>query len=275
VTTHHPETEDTTMTTELPTGLPVDPTTRKLFVGLIEVVDSNPNGDPDRQGQPRQTPDGYGVISNQCIKRVVRDYAAEHLEADLFMARGVDLGDVQEAHDRDPRKLLAAYWDVRVWGGTLPRCGARLRGPMQISRAISLDPIEIDESGLTRTAGYIKSRTTTAEDGSVAENLGGGLFRAVANGTTHVVAAATAAPQQSAAAEREEAAEMAFKNKYKVMVSHRSGETEDTFISDLVVGLGADQLKSGAPARGERTSKYNQLLRIEEDFDKPVYGLKQ
>jgi enolase len=51
---------------------------------------------------------------------------------------------------------------------------------------------------------------------------------------------------------------------WKIMVSHRSGETEDTFIADLAVGIGASQIKAGAPCRGERTAKYNQLLRIEE-----------
>ena len=61
-----------------------------------------------------------------------------------------------------------------------------------------------------------------------------------------------------------EAAKLALKNKWKVMVSHRSGETEDTSIADLAVGLGCSQIKSGAPARGERVSKYNQLLRIEK-----------
>ena len=61
-----------------------------------------------------------------------------------------------------------------------------------------------------------------------------------------------------------DAANLAFKNKWKVIVSHRSGETEDTFIADLAVGLGAPQVKFGAPARGERTAKYNQLLRIDE-----------
>ena len=50
------------------------------------------------------------------------------------------------------------------------------------------------------------------------------------------------------------------------MVSHRSGETEDTFIADLVVGLGSGQIKTGAPCRSERTAKYNQLLRIEEEL---------
>ena len=50
------------------------------------------------------------------------------------------------------------------------------------------------------------------------------------------------------------------------MVSHRSGETEDTFIADLVVGLRAGQIKTGAPCRSERLAKYNQLLRIEEEL---------
>ena len=58
--------------------------------------------------------------------------------------------------------------------------------------------------------------------------------------------------------------ELAERSGYGRMVSHRSGETEDTFISHLAVATNAGQIKSGAPARGERTAKYNQLLRIEE-----------
>jgi enolase len=50
---------------------------------------------------------------------------------------------------------------------------------------------------------------------------------------------------------------------WSAMMSHRSGETDDPFIADLVVALGIGQIKAGAPARGERVSKYNQLLRIE------------
>jgi enolase len=58
-----------------------------------------------------------------------------------------------------------------------------------------------------------------------------------------------------------------------VMVSHRSGETEDTFIADLVVGLRTGQIKTGAPCRSERLAKLNQLLRIEEELgDKAVYA---
>ena len=60
------------------------------------------------------------------------------------------------------------------------------------------------------------------------------------------------------------AAKMSFENGFNVMVSHRSGETEDAFISDLAVGLCSGQLKSGATCRSDRNSKFNQLLRIEE-----------
>jgi len=61
---------------------------------------------------------------------------------------------------------------------------------------------------------------------------------------------------------------LAKEHNYQVMISHRSGETESTFIADLAVGTGADFIKSGAPCRGERVAKYNQLLRIEEDINK-------
>jgi enolase len=60
------------------------------------------------------------------------------------------------------------------------------------------------------------------------------------------------------------AAKLAKDYGWKIIVSHRSGETCDDFISDFAVGIGADFIKSGAPARGERTAKYNRLLRIEE-----------
>jgi len=61
-----------------------------------------------------------------------------------------------------------------------------------------------------------------------------------------------------------DAVKLAYENGWKVMVSHRSGETEDTFIADLAVGIGSGMIKAGAPCRGERTAKYNRLLRIEE-----------
>ena len=59
---------------------------------------------------------------------------------------------------------------------------------------------------------------------------------------------------------------------FTAMISHRSGETPDSFIADLAVGSGCGQLKSGAPARGERTAKYNRLMRIEHDAPRLPYG---
>lgn len=69
------------------------------------------------------------------------------------------------------------------------------------------------------------------------------------------------------------AAETAERNGMQVVVSERSGETEDPLISDLVVGIGATQIKTGAPVRGERTSKYNRLLEIESELgDRAQYA---
>ena len=61
---------------------------------------------------------------------------------------------------------------------------------------------------------------------------------------------------------------LTLENGWTTVVSHRSGETEDTTIADFAVGMGTGQIKTGAPARGERTAKYNQLLRIEEELGK-------
>jgi enolase len=64
-----------------------------------------------------------------------------------------------------------------------------------------------------------------------------------------------------------DAVSLAQRNGFACMISHRSGETDDTTISDLAVAVNAGQIKSGAPARGERVAKYNQLMRIEDDLD--------
>jgi enolase 1/2/3 len=67
--------------------------------------------------------------------------------------------------------------------------------------------------------------------------------------------------------------DVAKKNDYTNVISHRSGETEDTTIADVAVGTNAGQIKTGAPCRSDRVAKYNQLLRIEEELgDKAVYG---
>ncbi|MBN9286987.1 MAG: phosphopyruvate hydratase [Gammaproteobacteria bacterium 39-13] len=70
-----------------------------------------------------------------------------------------------------------------------------------------------------------------------------------------------------------EAINLAKSSNYNTIVSHRSGETEDTFIADLAVGLNVGQIKTGAPARSDRTAKYNQLLRIAEHSKADFSGL--
>ncbi len=67
---------------------------------------------------------------------------------------------------------------------------------------------------------------------------------------------------------------LAMKNNYRCMVSHRSGETEDSFIADLAVGTGAGQIKTGSLCRTDRTAKYNQLLRLEEHLKVPFRGME-
>ena len=74
---------------------------------------------------------------------------------------------------------------------------------------------------------------------------------------------------------------LAQQNGYRAVISHRSGETEDSFIADLAVASGAGQIKTGAPCRSDRNAKYNQLLRIAEqlgensEYQNPFEGLSE
>ena len=69
-----------------------------------------------------------------------------------------------------------------------------------------------------------------------------------------------------------DAIQMAHRAGWTAVLSHRSGETEDTVIADLSVAVNAGQIKTGAPCRTERVAKYNQLLRIEEELDSAYLG---
>jgi len=93
------------------------------------------------------------------------------------------------------------------------------------------------------------------------ERLGRGISEHVANALLVKV------NQIGTLTETFEAASLAERNGYRCVISHRSGETEDTTISDLAVALNCGQIKTGAPCRSERVAKYNQLLRIEELLD--------
>ena len=73
-------------------------------------------------------------------------------------------------------------------------------------------------------------------------------------------------PEIGTLTESLEAVELAARAGYRSVISHRSGETEDSFIADLAVATGAGQIKTGAPCRSDRNAKYNQLLRIHEQL---------
>ncbi len=92
------------------------------------------------------------------------------------------------------------------------------------------------------------------------ERLAQGIERSVANAILIKV------NQIGTLTETLEAIEMARAAGYLSVISHRSGETEDTFIADLAVGTGAGQIKTGSASRTDRIAKYNQLLRIEEEL---------
>lgn len=98
--------------------------------------------------------------------------------------------------------------------------------------------------------------------------------RIQAGGATHLSNAALIKPNQiGTVSQTLEAIRVAREAGMACMVSHRSGETADTFIADLVVGTGVGQIKSGAPARGERVAKYNRLAEIALDCPELEYGL--
>ncbi|MEO7070396.1 MAG: phosphopyruvate hydratase [Nostocoides sp.] len=91
------------------------------------------------------------------------------------------------------------------------------------------------------------------------------LTRGIATGTANALLVKV--NQIGSLTETLDAVDLAHRNGYRCMMSHRSGETEDTTIADLAVATNCGQIKTGAPARSERVAKYNQLLRIEEELD--------
>jgi enolase len=116
-------------------------------------------------------------------------------------------------------------------------------------------------------------KALTTELGSRIQIVGDDLFvtnpqriaRGIASDTANAVLIKV--NQIGSLTETFDAVELAQRSGYRCMMSHRSGETEDTLIADLAVATGCGQIKTGAPARSERVAKYNQLLRIEEELD--------
>ena len=126
------------------------------------------------------------------------------------------------------------------------------------------DPLgEDDWVGWTRLVDEIGSRTQIVGDDLFVTNVER-LSRGIREGAANAILVKV--NQIGTLTETADAIALAARSRYGVVVSHRSGETEDTTIADLAVATNAGQLKAGAPSRGERTAKFNQLLRIEEQL---------
>ena len=126
------------------------------------------------------------------------------------------------------------------------------------------DPLnEEDWAGWTRMTDVLGSRIQIVGDDLFVTNPER-LARGIAGNTANALLVKV--NQIGTLTETIDAVEMAHHASYRTMMSHRSGETEDTTIADLAVALNCGQIKTGAPARTERVAKYNQLLRIEEEL---------
>ena len=127
------------------------------------------------------------------------------------------------------------------------------------------DPLSEDDwEGWARLTAVLGARVQLVGDDLFVTNprrLERGLAEQIANALLVKV------NQIGTLSETLDAVDLAHRNGYRAMMSHRSGETEDTTIADLAVATNCGQIKTGAPARSERVAKYNQLLRIEEDLE--------
>jgi enolase len=127
------------------------------------------------------------------------------------------------------------------------------------------DPLaEDDWAGWTALTATLGDRIQIVGDDLFVTNperLGRGIAESAANALLVKV------NQIGTLTETLDAVTLAQRSRFACMISHRSGETEDTTIADLVVATNSGQIKTGAPARSERVAKYNQLLRIEEELD--------
>tara|TARA_B100001971_G_C18268008_1_gene596091 strand:- start:26830 stop:28110 length:1281 start_codon:yes stop_codon:yes gene_type:complete len=129
---------------------------------------------------------------------------------------------------------------------------------------------ESDHAGWTELTKTIGSATTLVGDDLFVTNPK--IFQTgIENGEANAILVKI--NQIGTISETFDALDIAYKNNYKTIISHRSGETGDTFIADLAVASGAGHIKTGSASRSDRIEKYNQLLRIEEELaDKAIYN---
>mmetsp|Transcript_7827 Transcript_7827/g.16812 ORF Transcript_7827/g.16812 Transcript_7827/m.16812 type:complete len:447 (+) Transcript_7827:143-1483(+) len=188
---------------------------------------------------------------------------------------GTDIA-ASEFYDAD-KKMYDLYWKDKAKKGqhlmTTEQLAAYFKGWTEKYPLVSIeDPFDQDDWD-----GY---RAFTASIGDKVQIVGDDLLvtnpKRIAKGQegeAAVNALLLKVNQIGSVSEAIEACKMCQEKGWGVMVSHRSGETEDVFIADLSVGLRAGQIKTGAPCRSERNAKYNQLLRIEEELgDRAVFA---
>lgn len=177
--------------------------------------------------------------------------------------------------------IAASEWVTEEGGYRLPKRGTRFTSEMLCKRVEELclaypilsveDPLgEDDFKSFAKLTAALDGQLVVGDDLFVTntERLKTGIAKCAAN-------AILIKPNQiGTVSETVKVIELAAKNGYAYIMSHRSGETEDTFIADFAVAMGAPLIKTGAPARSERVAKYNRLLWIEKALgNQALYGL--
>ena len=263
-------------------------------IGMDVAASEFPVGETGKGKSPsydlkkKQTPnDGSGVLTGAQLQKLYESYCAKSVpRAEEGVARERGRGGEGEGESarrgrrRAARAGRAEAQRVRGVRAHVRAFAARSRSPApNLSRAprrrypiVSIeDPYEQEDWAA------VKALTTSI--GKTVQVVGDDILctnpvrvkRAIADKTCNALLLKI--NQIGSISESIEAVNMAQKAGWGVMASHRSGETEDTFIADLSVGLQCKQIKTGAPCRSERLAKYNQLLRIEEELGgKAVYA---
>jgi enolase len=171
------------------------------------------------------------------------------------------------------------YYDYRIFEGEKAKRLDRNQQVDFLKKLIADYPIDSIEDGMSEDD-WFGWELLTAEIGDRCQLVGDDLFVTnidyLAKGikTNCANAILIKLNQIGTLTETLEAIEMAQRHGYKAIVSHRSGETEDTFIADLAVATNSGQIKTGSLSRSERIAKYNRLLKIEQEFaGQSVYGI--
>ncbi len=163
----------------------------------------------------------------------------------------------------DPGKFLTADQMIGIWSGWMDKYPIR---------SLEDGLAENDWDGWKKLTDKLGRKTQLVGDDLFVTNTEY-LQKGIATGTANSILVKV--NQIGTLTETFEAVQLAMRNGYSAVLSHRSGETEDATIADIAVATNCGQIKTGAPARSDRVAKYNQLLRIEEELgEQAIYGAK-